>query len=393
MTTETDIPQWIRDHARPVAEGAAIADAVGGAVVVGLGESTRFSRETFRIRRQVFQELVLRHGFRVLAVQDTATAGERLDNYVRTGAGDARGALSEAWRPWRTEEMAETLDWIAEFNRAHPDEPVRVIGVEPTLAEPSDYEVVLAHLRRTSPAAVAELNSHYAPIRTAHTIDEHVQRAQGTHPGRPFADHARDGLALVTTLRAPEEVLAHARRIVDFHENSVAGRSGFGFDEGPSAQRILDWHHHTRAKIAYWDGIAHVSALSPRVGRSADSDFISAGGYLAAALGAGYVSVAIGFHHGDLGIAVVPEPADGWLDAMLGAADLTNHWLDLRDEAPEAVDRWRRAPATARTISGIYSPDHDADEHIAVESLSEAFHVLVHIREVSPLHWLRFEAP
>ncbi|MGW0328996.1 hypothetical protein [Nocardia sp. NPDC003183] len=60
----------------------------------------------------------------------------------------------------------------------------------------------------------------------------------------------------------------------------------------------------------------------------------------------------------------------------------------LRGEVPEAGDRWRRGPATTRTISGMYSPQRDTDEHIAVESLFGAFQVLVHVRETSPVRWL-----
>ncbi|MFE3446974.1 erythromycin esterase family protein [Nocardia sp. NPDC059180] len=386
-----EISQWIRQNARPVADGAAIADAVGAARVIGLGESTRFSRQTFGIRGQVFQELVRRYGFRALAIQDTAAAGERLDHFLRTGQGDARALLAEAWRPWRTEEMAETLYWIAEFNRHHPEDSVRIFGVEPTLAEPADYDAVLAHVRRVAPHAVAQLHTHYSPIRTAHTVDEHVQRALGTHPGRPFLEHARDAYTLVAQLAAPQTVLDHARRIVDFHANSIAGKGGFAYDEQPSARRILDWHDRTGAKIVYWDGIAHTAASAPRVGLSPDSDFISAGSYLAAALGADYLSIAIGFHHGDLGVAVAPEPAPGWLDATLGAAGLTDHWIDVRGKAAGAVRDWLRGPTIARTISGMYSPDRDADEHIAVESLSGAFHILVHFRETSPVRRLPSE--
>ncbi|MEU8895120.1 erythromycin esterase family protein [Nocardia sp. NPDC048505] len=388
MTIEPEVLRWIRDNARPVSDGAALADAVGAAAVVGLGESTRFSRETFGIRRRVFQELVHRYGFRALAVQDTVAAGERLDHHVRTGAGDARAVLSGAWRPWRTEEMAETLDWIAEYNRGHPGDPIRIFGIEPTLAAPSDYDAVLAGVRPLSTTAATEIETHYAVIRTAHTIDEHVQRAQGTHPGRPFAEQARDAYELVKTLPVPAETVEHAGRILEFHEQSIAGTGGFAYDERRSAARILDWRHRTGAKIAYWDGTAHVAASSPRVGLSPDGEFRSAGSYLAAALGDDYVSVAIGFHHGDLGVAVVPEPAPEWLDASLGTAGLTDHWLELRGDAPELVHRWRRRATTTRTISGVYSPDRDADEHLTVDALADAFHLLVHIREVTPVRWL-----
>jgi erythromycin esterase len=95
--------------------------------------------------------------------------------------------------------------------------------------------------------------------------------------------------------------------------------------------------------------------------------------------------VAIGFHHGDLGIATVPEPAPDWLDARLGAAGRPAHWLDLR--ADDLRRRWD-GPATVRVISGVYDPSRDAAEHLTVASLPDAFDVLIQLRQVSPVRRL-----
>ncbi|WP_426404686.1 erythromycin esterase family protein [Streptomyces sp. R-07] len=106
--------------------------------------------------------------------------------------------------------------------------------------------------------------------------------------------------------------------------------------------------------------------------------------------GGRYVSVAIGFHHGDLGIAVLPEPAAGLVDARLGRADLPAQWLDLRDE--DTRRRWD-GPAKARVINGAYTPARDAAEHLAVASLADAFDVLIQVRQASPVRRLQVSAP
>ncbi|MFG2226280.1 erythromycin esterase family protein [Streptomyces sp. NPDC048644] len=184
--------------------GAALDELAGrladGATIVGIGESTRAARETFGVRDQLFRRLVGRHGFRALAVQDSADVAARLDGYVRGGGGSAASALDGAWRPWRTAEMAEALTWMREFNQDHPDDPIRIFGVKPAQAQPDDYDAVLDHVRASAPERLAQAASYLGLIRTAHHTDEHVQRARGTHPGRPFADHARDALALVRSL-------------------------------------------------------------------------------------------------------------------------------------------------------------------------------------------------
>ncbi|WP_438290183.1 erythromycin esterase family protein [Streptomyces sp. HUAS TT7] len=368
-----------------------LADKLAGdaATVVGIGESTRFSRETYGIRDQLFRRLVRHHGFRALALQDSAGVGAELDRYVRGGDGSAAAALDHAWRPQRTVELAASLEWIREFNREHPHDPVRVFGVKPAQAGSEDYDAVLDHVRESAPERLAELASHLDPIRTAHRIDEHVQRAHGIHPGRPFAEHARDALALLRSLPgidAHDGVLARMRLIVDFHEHSVAGRGSYAGEAGQWADVVGDFQRRTGLRTVYWDGIAHTSAAETVLGMAPErGPQPTVGSLLRKQYGNRYVSVAIGFHHGDLGSVAVPEPAGDLIDARLGAVDLPAHWLDLRLDGVRG--QWD-GPAKARVIGGVYDPARDATGYLAVDSLADAFDVLVHVRQASPVRWL-----
>lgn len=400
-TGTSDLREWLRAQARPIfdthskstgSDIAVLTDQLGSATVVGLGESTRFSRETFGLRERVFRILVMEYGFRALAVQDGAHSGERLDAYVRTGAADPESVLAGAWRPNRTAEMAAALQWIREFNTEHPNDPVRIFGVEPPRAEPSDYDVVLDYVGQQAPDRLAAIESHLTPIRTAHQVDEHVQRHHGIHPGRPFIDSARDALALFEKLPTTAEfdnALTHLRLIVEFHANSVAGQGGFVRDERPAADRVIEWQRDTGAKIAYWDGIAHTAALPLGAGPAENSEFCGTGSYLREHFGAQYISVAIGFHHGNLGLTVAPEPRSDLVDAALGEVKRPAFYVDLHSDASESIRQWLHGPAKLRTIGGIYDPAQDATAHITVHSLVDAFDVLVHIRETSPVHWLQ----
>jgi erythromycin esterase len=381
-------------HADAVLLSEATLDELAGKIavettVVGIGESTRFSRETFGVRDQLFRRLVQHHGFRALAIQDSADVAAALDKYVRIGEGSAGSALDGAWRPWRTAEMVATLEWIRAFNLDHPNDPIRIIGVKPAQAQPADYDTVLHHVRASAPERLTEMASHLEPIRTAHHADEHVQRARGMHPGRPFVDHARDALALIQSLPGVDHddpILARMRLIVDFHERSVAGRGNYAGDAAAWADTISGHQRQTGLRVAYWDGIAHTSAAPTILGLDPERrPQASVGSLLRKHYGTRYASVAIGFHHGDLGVAAIPAPAGDLIDAMLGEVDLPAYWLDLRRDA--ARRRWD-GPAKVRVISGVYDPSRDATEYIAVASLADAFDVLIHIRRVSPVRWL-----
>ncbi|MFE9533672.1 erythromycin esterase family protein [Streptomyces sp. NPDC006691] len=370
-----------------------LAESVAGpATIVGIGGSTRFSREISGLQDGLLRRLVLHHGFRALAVQDGAEAGAELDRYVSGGAGSAADALAHAWRPQRTEETAAALEWIRAFNRDHPNDPVRVFGVKPAQAGRDDYDAVLAYAHAHAsalPEQLAALEAHLGAIRTAHDIDEHVRRARGTHPGRPFADHARDALALVRSLPRTDghdRALARMRLIVDFHEHSVAGRGDYGGEAAVWSGVIGDFQQRTGARVVYWDGIAHTSAAETVLGMAPERGArATVGSALRERFGARYVSVAVGFHHGELGSVVVPEPGADLIDARLGAREAPAHWIDLRAE--DVRRRWD-GPAKARVISGVYDPDQDATGYIGVASLAGAFDVLVHIRRVSPVRRL-----
>ncbi|MEU6581001.1 erythromycin esterase family protein [Nocardia sp. NPDC046763] len=360
-----------------------LAQSLSAATVVGIGESTRFAQETFAVRDELFRNLVVHHGFRTLAVQDSADVGETLDAYVREGRETAVSALDLAWRPWRTAEMAAALTWIREFNGAHPGDEVRVIGVKPAQAKPEDYDAVLDAVRTQDPDSLAGLAAHLEPIRTAHTLDEHVQRARGVHPGRPFLDHARDASTLLASIPdISETVRARMALIEDFHRHSVAGRGSYAGEAELWASSIIGHHQRTGLRTVYWDGISHVSADDATLGLARDQvSKSSVGSVLREHFGHDYAPVAIGFHHGDVGVAEIPAPAPDFLDATLGEMGLPKLWLDMRT-APIA------APAKMRVISGVYDPVRDADEHLAIRDLSKAFDILVHIREVTPVHWL-----
>lgn len=400
------VHEWLRSAAQPIfgtdaadtgPELRKLTDRLATATVVGIGESTRFSRQTYGVRDRIFRALVTEHGFRTLALQDNARSGARLDAYVRTGAGDARQVLAGAWRPLRTSETVATLEWIRAYNLAHPDDPVGVLGVQPPAAEPADYDEVLARVRRWAPDRLAELEAHLAPIRTAHRIDEHVQRHRGIHPGRPFAEDARAAFALVESLPRPVDTDAAAefttalellRSIVEFHERSVAGRGGFGGGDPEPARTLIEHHTRTGARIVYWDGTAHTAATAPSAGAGTAPPMRTEGAQLRGHFGAAYRSVAIGFHHGDLGVAQAPDPLPDLLDAILGAVDLPAWFVDLGGDAPAAVRSWATAPARLRVISGVYDPARDEEARFRVESLRDAFDALIHIRETTPVHWL-----
>jgi erythromycin esterase len=141
VVTDDDVLGWIRSNADEIATTDPLASLddlapleaiIGDAVVVAVGDSVRGARsshEFFRLKHRVLRFAVERLGFRTLALEERdAGVGPVLDEHVRTGAGDVRTLIAQAWAPWRTRETVDALRWLRSYNAEHRDEMVRVIS-------------------------------------------------------------------------------------------------------------------------------------------------------------------------------------------------------------------------------------------------------------------------
>lgn len=111
MTTGADreeVTRWIaeRAHRLPLADLEPLGERVRHAAVVGLAGSMRGAHELSALAHRILRFLVEHAGFRALVLEERWTRGLQLDEYVRTGPGDPRALLADAWPPLRTEETA-----------------------------------------------------------------------------------------------------------------------------------------------------------------------------------------------------------------------------------------------------------------------------------------------
>jgi erythromycin esterase len=150
--------QWISENAHPLTtndpQGALtdlrpLGELVGGATIVALGTSSRFSHELSVISHRILRLLVQEHGFRSLALEGDAAASAELDEHVRTGEGDLAALLARARPFWRTAEILGVARWVRNYNRRNPDDLVSIAHAEPGPVEPATQPNTLADIERT----------------------------------------------------------------------------------------------------------------------------------------------------------------------------------------------------------------------------------------------------
>ncbi|MFD0898938.1 erythromycin esterase family protein [Actinomadura sediminis] len=396
MTSEKTVADWVAATARPVHADTAdgpltdlepLRDAARGAVAAAVATATRGAHELFVLHDRVLRFLVEELGFRTLALEEDWTTGLRLDAYARTGRDDPAAALRDAWLPWQTAEVLDALRWIRSFNERHPDDPVRIIGLDFHATRASAYDAVEEHVRRAAPGRAAELAGLLAPLRPDGPIDEHVARYRALPDKRPHIERAERALALVRSLPVDPIAVRHAQAIADFHHLHARPVLDIEHVERRFAQNILWWHEHTGSKVVYWGGTAHASAGEAVLNGGLGQARTNAGGLLRRRLGARFLAIGLTFDHGAVhgGVPVPPPPA-AFGDAVLGTAGPPHYLLDLRDARTrtDEVGAWLGTPAPVRVIGPGYRPADDPDHNIQGGAPGALFDVVVHSREVTP---------
>lgn len=366
-----------------------VADAASDAAIVGLGVSTREAHEVFRLVEES-THVLLDQGFSTVAVLDNPRVVDLYDRYVSGHEVDLDHALAQAWGPWQTTEMRQALTRLRETNQGRPTAPVRIIGIGSSELLPTDYDRITDLLTAVDPGAAARVKDQLDVVRVAHDSGEHVLRAQGTHPGTPFVDLARDARQVVVQLEASAErdaALELLDTVVEFHAHAVGAGYDMAEEERAAAQRLLDHHRRTGERVVLWEGSAHIAAHSaPMLGSPLGTDLGDnrmLGAHLKAALGDRYTAVHITFGHGSIERADIPAPRPDSIEAQFTDAE-GDRTVRLRDRPPAGLASRFERSWLIRLISGVYDPAEDAENYIELLSLTDSFDVLIYTPTITP---------
>ena len=103
--------------------------------VVGAGTTSFTLREGIRFSNKLIQYLVLEKGFRTIALLRDDWKHRSLNNWLTDGHSISEGEVRQLTQRsfvrsiYCTEETAELLKWLKEFNNNHPGDPVRLRGL------------------------------------------------------------------------------------------------------------------------------------------------------------------------------------------------------------------------------------------------------------------------
>lgn len=401
---------------------APLADRLGQARVIGIGEATHGSHQDQAFKAELIRALVKSGKVTVLLLEANRDAGEQFDRYVREGVGDPVDVVRAGsfFRIWKNDEFAGLLIWLRNWNKSAAN-PVRIIGID--CQDPGrDSGVALDLITAHDPAAAAQLRGGLGSLAPGVRFVEWLRKV----------DRSEFDTAMVTSAAlaawfdtAPDAAradpgFARARSAATTARQAFVT---FEFDRDDADKSRMDAAYFARRDIfmaenavtmltsderaALWAHDSHVMGDLPTFFR--DVGFVSLGAAIRDRLGGEYVAVGFtwstgAFHSNtaadeaalakpttipELEVFSLPNNRKGELGSIFDRTGARAMWIDLATlPADPVMQRWSQRPywrgwAGARVLPSIWQIASPETGDVPVE-VATGHEVIVWFQTISP---------
>lgn len=142
-----------------------LLERIGDARIVLIGEATHGTSEFYRMRERISRELILRKGFRFIAIEGDWPDAARVDHYVRHREYPSSEWTAFARFPtwmWRNNEVRDFVDWLRNHNAAlRREQRIAFHGLDLYSLYVS-IRSVLEYLDQVDPSAAKVARERYA---------------------------------------------------------------------------------------------------------------------------------------------------------------------------------------------------------------------------------------
>ncbi len=342
--------------------------------VLGIGEATHGSRELNDARLALTRRLVEKHGYRIVALEGSVDRLRLLEPYVNGNSPltpeISRLLASGIWIGMRS--RRELVEWIRGWNLQHPDDRVRIVGVDP-------QDAISTHQRLGTFLARA----YGDDVRKRWQSAESELKA-ADEQSLVFGDSSVDPLvrqflmeitamleldsALLTTRYGTRDVQAArdaAHELLEF--------SDFNGREGSTISHSRDWYMAARVLAAldqagpqshavYWAHNAHVAHVP--------GSMRTTGSVLRSVLGCQYGALALTFGEGTvlaqmpndaedrLAVTALPAGPEESIESVLSALHEPGAVASWACDVEEAsTPKWLQIPRNMHWVGGLHAPN------------------------------------
>jgi protein-L-isoaspartate(D-aspartate) O-methyltransferase len=421
----SELARLLQESAEPIDDIESVSlspllERIGEAHVVLLGEATHGTAEFYRMRARITRELILRRGFRMVAVEADWPDAAVIDRYVRHAPAKQRD-----WQPfsrfptwmWRNQEMLELVEWLREYNRDQRDRQDRVSfhGLDLYSLYTSAANVI-GYLDGVDPVAARSARERYACLSPWEGDPAAYGRAalmgQYRLCEREVVQALRDLLALRLDYAAADgddfiDAVQNARLVADaeryyrvMYYGSVASwnlrdRHMFETLESLRAFRGAD------SKVVVWAHNSHLGdARATEMGVRGEHNV---GSLCRAKLGEDVFVVGFGTNSGTVAAApgwdepmqvmsVQPALPESY-ESLLHLSEVPACLLQLRHPRREPIREELSWPRIERAIGVVYRPDTELQSHYFQAVLPNQFDEYIWFDHSSAVTALAPEVP
>ncbi len=354
---------------------------------VGLGEETHGTREFFQFKHRMVEFLVREMGFRVFAIEASASDCENINDYVMGKTDDGAKALEgQGFSILNTEEVRALIDWMRTYNASVPaDKRVKFVGFDIQVNHKNKAEL-LNYLKRVAPQRAASTeaffnvndrllaNTTFLENGDANkeTLAKLTELKNKYNELFVFLEINGANLAAKSSLTEYERMREYARVLVQYLDVFTNA----DFAEGPARRDVYMADNFRRlvarepagTKCILWAHNLHITTGS-------NNELPTFGNYLRHFYGNEYYALGASFNQGAFQACDAGEPdvtkrkmtvftvgaavsdSVDWYLAQTGASKFV---VDFRhNRKPAEISEWLAASHPMRVIGGIYDPSFE----------------------------------
>jgi erythromycin esterase len=372
---------------------AAFGKAVGDARIVALGEASHGTREFFQMKHRLLEYLVKEKGFTVFAIEANWPEALAADRYIKTGAGDAKAALSAMYFwTWNTEEVRDMIEWMRAFNQAPGKHATLTFTSFDMQTGGVAAQQALDYLKRYSAVDAPAAETAYAEVSAL----DHAGASDGRAPGaseRAAAvlkvfDAKRTEMETASSPAAWRDARQAAAIAYQACQMRTPGKGSFYRDE--MMAKNVEWladEAYPGEKMVLWAHNGHVRFGSEIAGKSM-------GAWLRERFGRKMYVAGFAFRRGQLravgmtngqmkGLAeqeVAPAP-EGSGDAILSAAGMPLFFLDMSSLAADGpLGRWLGESHLYYDVGAVWQTS-SAEANLTPEAPAKSYDGLIFVEE------------
>lgn len=411
-TAVAQVAHWIASES----DYEPLRQLAGSHQLVLIGEASHGTHEFYEIRAELTKRLIEENGFRSLAIEADWPDALRVHRYVQGSSNDPDAAAAlrgfkrfPQWM-WRNTVVLEFVEWLRQWNRAHPDSHAGFYGMDLYSLHSSIAEV-LRYLDEVDPAAASRARQRYAcfedfgdPQMYGYAAEKGMSEpcedkvvAQLMELRKRAGDMMKaDGQRASAEFFYAEQnarLIANAER---YYRSMFKGRaSSWNLRDQHMAgtiQSLLTHLDSGRSKIVVWAhnshlGDARATEMGQRgelnVGQLIREKFGEDAFLLGSTTYTGTVTAADDWGTPAKRKQVRPALA-GSYGELFHATTVPRFWLDLRTVAGEAKNVLQ-GPLLERAIGVIYRPETERWSHYFEAHLNQQFDAIIHLDETRAL--------